>query len=136
TDAELFVSYNVPLKAIAPLENALPLAPRDVNLNQRLATLYVRAERYADAVRVCKVLSAVYKEAGHSNEAERYAEAAQKYEQQVAKSPASAPVEEPPAPSAYVEPPELKAAGTATVQEFILDTPILDAPVEDAFVED
>ncbi|HZD94650.1 MAG TPA: tetratricopeptide repeat protein, partial [Candidatus Sulfotelmatobacter sp.] len=54
TDAELYVSYNVPSKAIPPLEAALPLAPQDVNLNQRLASLYVRAERYADAARLYK----------------------------------------------------------------------------------
>jgi pilus assembly protein FimV len=127
TDAELFVSYNVPLKAIAPLENALPLAPRDVNLNQRLATLYVRAERYADAVRVCKVLSAVYSEAGHGNEAARYAEAAQKYSEQAAKISGSAPVEEIQAPPAVVVEPPAPEALTSTVQEFILDTPIEEA---------
>ncbi|HJX85826.1 MAG TPA: tetratricopeptide repeat protein, partial [Candidatus Angelobacter sp.] len=51
TDSELFVSYNVPSKAIAPLEDALVLAPRDARLNQRLATLYTKAERYADGAR-------------------------------------------------------------------------------------
>jgi tetratricopeptide (TPR) repeat protein len=129
TDAELFVSYNVPLKAIAPLEKALPLAPRDVNLNQRLATLYVRAERYVDAVQACKVLSAVYLEAGHAAEAARYAEAAQKYAEQAAKISGSAvAVEEiqiPPAPPVESAPPEPLAS---TVQEFILDSP-LEEPV-------
>ncbi|HEV2989064.1 MAG TPA: tetratricopeptide repeat protein [Candidatus Angelobacter sp.] len=147
TDAELFVSYNVPLKAIAPLEKALPLAPRDVNLNQRLATLYVRAERYVDAVRACKILSTVYSEAGHANEAARYAEAAQKYAEQAAKTsgsavtveeiqiPAAAPVQAPSAhtsgqvPSAFTSaqvPPTEPLA--STVQEFVLDTP-LEEPV-------
>src|SRR5258708_8352445 len=51
TDAELFVSYNVASKAIAPLEDALPLAPPDARLNQQLATLYIKPERYADAAR-------------------------------------------------------------------------------------
>jgi tetratricopeptide (TPR) repeat protein len=134
TDAELFVSYNVPLKAIAPLEKALPLAPRDVNLNQRLATLYVRAERYVDAVRACKILSAVYSEAGHANEAARYAEAAEKYAEQAGKVsgsavtveeiqiPAAAPVQAPSAQiSGQIPPPEPLAS---TVQDFVLDTPI------------
>ena len=68
TDSELFVSYNVPAKAIAPLEAALPLAPRDVHLNQRLATLYAKAERFEDAARACRLLSGVYAEFGHTTE--------------------------------------------------------------------
>jgi len=79
TDAELFVSYNVPAKAVPPLESALALAPRDVTVNQRLATLYIRAERYADAARVCQVLSDVFRESGHEKEASGYLEAARKY---------------------------------------------------------
>ncbi len=79
TDAELFVSYNVPSKAIPPLEAALPLAPHDVALNQRLATLYTRAERWADAARVCRTLAQVYQELGHEKESARYAEAAKRY---------------------------------------------------------
>ena len=59
-----YVSYNVPSKAIPPLEAALPLAPQDVNLNQRLASLYVRAERFADAARMYQNLSDIYKELG------------------------------------------------------------------------
>ena len=65
TDAELYVSYNVPSKAIPPLEAALPLAPQDVNLNQRLASLYARAERFADAARMYQNLSKIYEELGH-----------------------------------------------------------------------
>lgn len=125
TDAELFVSYNVPLKAIAPLEAVLPVAPRDLHVNHRLASLYIRAARFADAAQTCKLLSEIYAEFGHKAEAERYAEEAQKYSEragvEVAKpaAPAAAtPVEalpaqpEPPAPSA-----------TSTVQEFVLDVP-------------
>ena len=79
TDAELYVSYNVPSKAIAPLEAALPLAPKDITLNQRLATLYARAERYEDASRICRNLSDIYHELGHTAEAAKYQEAARKY---------------------------------------------------------
>lgn len=79
TDAELYVSYNVPSKAIAPLETALPLAPKDITLNQRLATLYARAERYEDAARICKNLSDIYHELGHTAEAAKYQEASRKY---------------------------------------------------------
>ncbi len=126
TDAELFVSYNVPLKAIAPLEKALPLAPRDVNLNQRLATLYVRAERYVDAVRACKILSTVYREAGHGGEAARYEEAAEKYAEQAAKSGSAVTVEEIQIPAAApVQPaPPIPESLAPTVQEFILDNPV------------
>ncbi|HEX3587935.1 MAG TPA: tetratricopeptide repeat protein [Candidatus Angelobacter sp.] len=79
TDAELYVSYNVPSKAIPPLEAALPLAPQDVNLNQRLASLYARAERYGDAARMYQNLSKIYEELGHPSEAAKYLEAAKKF---------------------------------------------------------
>ena len=47
TDAELFVSYNMPAKALGPLLSALPKAPQDLRLNQRLAALHTRAGRFA-----------------------------------------------------------------------------------------
>src|SRR5207249_2166442 len=43
TEAELFESYNMPMKAIAPLEAVLPQAPQDIQVNQRLASLYARS---------------------------------------------------------------------------------------------
>jgi tetratricopeptide (TPR) repeat protein len=95
TDAELFVSYNVPAKAIPPLEAVLPLAPRDVAVNQRLATLYARGTRYADAARICQVLSDIYREAGHNTEAERYLEAARNYARRAPGTPAVAPAPPP-----------------------------------------
>ena len=79
TDSELLDSYNLPSKAIAPLEAVLPSAPRDVLLNQRLASLYVRAERYSDAARCCDILHGVYRKAGHSGLAAQYAEMSAKY---------------------------------------------------------
>ena len=100
TDAELYVSYNVPSKAIPPLEAALPLAPQDVNLNQRLASLYARAERYADAARMYQNLSQIYEELGHPAEAARYLEAAKKY---ALRAPASAAI-----PVTPVAPPAAK----------------------------
>jgi tetratricopeptide (TPR) repeat protein len=105
TDAELYVSYNVPSKAIAPLEAALPLAPKDITLNQRLATLYARAERYADAARMCQNLSDIYHELGHANEAARYQDAARKYGLKAGITPAiaSAARTVEPAPQAVVE---------------------------------
>ena len=93
TDAELYVSYNVPSKAIPPLEAALPLAPQDVNLNQRLASLYARAERYGDAARMYQNLSKIYEDFGHPTEAAKYLEAAKKFALRVpaTKSAPSAP---------------------------------------------
>jgi tetratricopeptide (TPR) repeat protein len=132
TDAELFVSYNVPLKAIAPLEAVLPIAPRDVNVNQRLASLYLRAGRIADAAATCKLLSEVYAEFGQKEEAERYAAEAEKYARKAAAEgskptpKATAPVEEPVAEAQAAAAP----AGTSTVQEFVLDVPaeFIDTP--------
>ena len=49
TDAELFISYNMPEKALEPLLAALPKAPKDLRLNQRLASLHTRAGRFAEA---------------------------------------------------------------------------------------
>jgi len=134
TDAELFVSYNVPSKAVAPLEDALPLAPRDVRLNQRLATLYYRAERYADAARSCEVLSGVYREHGHDKEADKYAQAAGNYLSRVSGQPApakpvpAAPAAPPAKPSpapAFIPEPEAPAApqSEATIHEFTFEPP-------------
>ena len=100
TDAELYVSYNVPSKAIPPLEAALPLAPQDVNLNQRLASLYARAERYGDAARMYQNLSKIYEELGHPTEAAKYLEAAKKF---ALRAPATA------TPATPIAPPTAKA---------------------------
>jgi len=62
TDSELFDSYNQPHKAIPVLEQALAKAPRDIRVNQRLASLYVRAERTADAADGRRGLRAVEQE--------------------------------------------------------------------------
>src|SRR5215813_5670692 len=108
TDAELYVSYNVPAKAIPPLEAALPLAPQDVNLNQRLASLYVRAERYADAAKLYRNLSDIYKELGHEPESAKYLEASRRYALRAPHSAAAAasPGAEPPKPPNSAWPPQ------------------------------
>lgn len=146
TDAELYVSYNVPSKAIPPLEAALPLAPQDVNLNQRLASLYVRAERFAEAAKLYQNLSDIYQELGHPNESAKYLEASKRY---ALRAPQSAPAASaapavaaqpqqpktakatwPPLPpvAAVPEPPppvpvEITAEAEPSVQEFSFDTP-------------
>lgn len=84
TDAELFISYNMPAKALGPLMTALPQAPSDLRLNQRLAALHTRASRFADAGICCRTLQNVYSEAGYPDEATRYGELAARYEERAA----------------------------------------------------
>ncbi|HKV82185.1 MAG TPA: tetratricopeptide repeat protein [Candidatus Sulfotelmatobacter sp.] len=81
TDAELFISYNMPAKAMGPLLTAMPLAPNDLRLNQRLAALHTRAGRFAEAALCCRTLQNVYSEAEHPDEATRYSELAERYEE-------------------------------------------------------
>jgi len=80
TDAELFVSYNMPAKALGPLSSALPKAPHDLRLNQRLAALHTRAGRFAEAAVCCRTLQQLYHDAGHPDEATRYGDLAVKHE--------------------------------------------------------
>jgi pilus assembly protein FimV len=81
TDADLFLSYNLPEKAIVPLLGVLPQAPCDVRLNQRLAALHTRAQRFTEAAVCCRTLESVYHDAGYPDEAVRYGELAARYEQ-------------------------------------------------------
>jgi len=81
TDAELFVSYNMPAKALGPLMSALPQAPDDIKLNQRLAALHTRAGRFAEAAMSCRTLEKVYSGAGYADEAGRYGDLARRYEE-------------------------------------------------------
>jgi tetratricopeptide (TPR) repeat protein len=79
TDAELYDSYNLPAKVIAPLETGLQHAPRDVRINQKLGAAYVKAQRYVDAARCFNTLQEVFAQAGHKEESEKYAEMAGTY---------------------------------------------------------
>lgn len=79
TESDLFESYNVPHKALAPLESVLPQAPQDVRLNQRLAAIYARLGRSADAAQRCAVLQKVFSASGLPEEAMKYGEMATKY---------------------------------------------------------
>src|SRR5258708_26672537 len=60
TDAELFISYNMPAKALGPLVGALPLAPCDLPINQPLAALHTRAGRFAEPALCCRPLQSRY----------------------------------------------------------------------------
>jgi len=90
TDAELFISYNMPAKALGPLVGALPMAPNDLRLNQRLAALHTRAGRFAEAGMCCRTLQSIYSEADHPEEATRYGELSERYEERASTAAASA----------------------------------------------
>jgi tetratricopeptide (TPR) repeat protein len=92
TDAELFVSYNMPEKAMAPLLAAQPRAMRDLRLNQRLAALHTRAGRFAEAAICCRTLESLYHDAGYPDEATRYGELATKYENRASAGAAPTPI--------------------------------------------
>ena len=96
TDAELFLSYNMPAKALGPLLAVLPQAPADLRLNQRLAALHTRAERFAEAGVCCRTLQSIYSEAGYPEEATGYGELADRYQDR------SAPAAAADAPAAHV----------------------------------
>ena len=89
TDADLFLSYNLPDKAVVPLLGALPQAPRDVRLNQRLAALHTRFQRFTEAAVCCRTLESVYHDAGYPDEAVRYGDLAARYEQSAEAAPAT-----------------------------------------------
>ena len=121
TDAELFVSYNMPAKALGPLMSALPKAPRDLRINQRLAALHTRAGRFSEAAVCCRNLEQLYHDAGHPDEASRYSDLAGKYEERtsaktVAVSEASAAPAMPFAP-ATIAPPAFDQFASAEVAD-------------------
>src|SRR5581483_2599643 len=98
TEAELFESYNMPAKAIPPLEQVLPKAPKDAHLNQRLAALYARAGRYQEAVGCCELLRSLYEEAGYNKQARQYADMAAKFKDRIVPTAAGAVTAAPPPP--------------------------------------
>ncbi len=130
TESELFDSYNLPAKAIPLLESALAKASADARLNQRLASLYARADRLADAARCCSVLHDLYSRSGHATEAAQYAEMAAKYTERAGAAPAPAVMESPAAV-------EMSAVPVETAAEFSIDVTApgefnVTAPVEAA----
>ena len=135
TDAELFISYNMPAKALGPLTSALPMAPHDLRLNQRLAALHTRAERFAEAALCCRTLQNLYSEADHPDEATRYGELAERYEERTT-APTFGQAEEAPI---YLDAaaPEVAEPQAEEVAEFSVDeTPAEAAVVEEAAPEE
>jgi len=131
TDAELFESYNLPAKAVAPLEAGLKKAPRDSNLHARLVQVYVKLGRFMEAARSCNILKDVFSEQGHSADAAKYAELAGKYLAQAGEGAVlpSEPAAAPPAISMPVE----EAPGV-TEFGFAMETPAPAVSPEDSSV--
>jgi tetratricopeptide (TPR) repeat protein len=124
TDADLFLSYNLPDKAIVPLLGVLPQAPRDVRLNQRLAALHTRFERFREAAVCCRTLESAYHDAGYPDEAMRYGELAARYEETLPAG--TVPMEPAPAPSwptATVPKPEKVAPQELAIPEMDVQAP-------------
>jgi len=144
TDAELFISYNMPAKALGPLLSILPQAPRDLRINQRLAALHTRAGRFTEAAVCCRTLESIYHDAGQPDEATRYGDLAAKYEERAAAVPYMPASEAVPAehetPAAEigeaVEAPEFSAEpGGSELQvtpEPAVPEPVVPAPVTTA----
>ena len=126
TDADLFLSYNLPDKAIVPLTGALAQAPRDVRVNQRLAALHTRFQHFAEAAVCCRTLESAYHDAGYPDEAVRYGELAARYEQSAGGGTVAAlpPLESAPEPAAW--PTTMPAAGSPP--EFAVQTMDVLAP--------
>ena len=112
TDADLFLSYNLPDKALVPLLGALPQAPRDVRLNQRLAALHTRFGRFTEAAVCCRTLEGVYHDAGYPDEAVRYGELAARYEQN-AEAAVSLSAASSPAPPSNITAPAIASSVAA-----------------------
>jgi pilus assembly protein FimV len=124
TDAELFISYNMPAKALGPLLTAMPLAPNDLRLNQRLAALHTRAGRFAEAALCCRTLQNVYSEAEHPDEATRYSELAERYEE---RTTAPAPRDSGEEAPIFLD---ATASQTSTAEPEVVEFAIEEAPAE------
>jgi len=129
TDAELFISYNMPAKALGPLVAALPQAPNDLRINQRLAALHTRAGRFAEAALCCRTLQRIYSEADYPEEATRYGELAERYEERTSAPTPTLPSDEAPI-VIEASAPQAAAEAEVAVPEFSID----EAPVEVAEV--
>jgi tetratricopeptide (TPR) repeat protein len=141
TDAELFISYNMPAKALGPLVGALPLAPNDLRLNQRLAALHTRAGRFAEAALCCRTLQTVYSDADHPDEATRYGELAERYEERSSAPAPGAPTEDThifldaAAPQVSKQVPEQAAEQVPEPESALPEFTIDEAPTEEPAIQ-
>jgi tetratricopeptide (TPR) repeat protein len=127
TDAELFISYNMPQKALGPLTAVLPLAPNDLRINQRLAALHTRASRFAEAAVCCRTLQSVYSDAEYPDEATRYGELAERYEERTSTpAPAVATEEE----HIFLDAAPQAEEPASAAAEFSIEEPSAELPVE------
>ena len=83
TDAELFISYNMPAKALGPLTGALPLA-QTICVSTSVLPRYTLAPSVRGRSLCCRTLQRIYSEAEYPEEATRYGELAQRYEERSA----------------------------------------------------
>jgi len=135
TDAELFISYNMPAKALGPLVGALPMAPNDLRLNQRLAALHTRAGRFAEAALCCRTLQTIYSDADHPDEATRYGELAERYEERSSTPAPSPSAEEAPIFLDAAAPAEVDESAHAPSQEEAQEDSVPEFSIEEAPVE-
>ncbi|HEV2397858.1 MAG TPA: tetratricopeptide repeat protein [Candidatus Sulfotelmatobacter sp.] len=132
TDAELFISYNMPAKALGPLTSALPLAPNDLRINQRLAALHTRAERFAEAALCCRTLQHIYSDSDHPDEATRYGELAERYEERSSTPPIHTADEDAPIVIDASAPVEEAAQAEAEVAEFAIEKASPEVSIEES----
>jgi pilus assembly protein FimV len=132
TDAELFISYNMPHKALGPLLAVLPQAPHDLRVNQRLAALHTRAGRFAEAAVCCRTLQHLYSQADYPEEATRYGELAENYEERSSPTSAAAAEEEVGA-LAHTATPEAPAGeiSPAAPEEFAIEAPVEEIAIDE-----
>ena len=129
TDAELFISYNMPAKALGPLTSVLPIAPDDLRINQRLAALHTRAGRFAEAALCCRTLQRIYSDSDHPEEASRYSELAERYEER-----SSTPAHSPTSDEEQIEihaPATAVAEAEQEVAEFAIEEAAAEISVEE-----
>jgi len=129
TDAELFISYNMPAKALGPLTSVLPMAPNDLRINQRLAALHTRAGRFAEAALCCRTLQRIYSDSDHPDEASRYSELAERYEER-SSTPAHSVVSEEEQIEIHAPAPEV-AEAEPEVAEFAIEEASAEISVEE-----
>ena len=142
TDSELFSAYNLPARAVPPLEAVLPRAPRDVVLNQRLLSLYARMGRLAEAAQCCHVLSSVYAEANLTEQAHKYADFAKRYRERSGASEeleendsTSSPISSGAVPQKVVEPPSIADTPQVVGEPAIPDVPVAEGAGHPDLVE-